>query len=118
MANVKLKEQDQLLLQGEAINITPLGFDCEISLDDIPGLRDSAGRFRILNMELLLPIHETLVPVCGTATICSVRRVAQKTGLMTVRFAELGQNAYRLIAEHLNPNAVVSLEKAKQKRRA
>lgn len=118
MANVKLKEENQILLQGEAVNITPLGFDCEISLDDIPALRDAAGRFRMLGMELQLQAHEGIVTVLGSASVYSVRRVAQNTGLLTVRFADLEQNAYRLIAEHLNPHAVVSLEQAKQKRRA
>ncbi|UZK03535.1 hypothetical protein [Venatoribacter cucullus] len=118
MANVKLKEEDQILLQGEAVNISPLGFDCEISLDAIPSLRDAAGRFRMLGMELQLLAHKGAVTVCGSASVYSVRRVAQNTGLLTVRFADLQQDAYRLIAEHLSPVDVVSLEQARHKRRA
>ncbi len=118
MANVQLKQQDQILLQGEAINISPLGFDCEIELEQIPALRDEAGRFRALDIALQLHTHSGPYSVSGTAMVYSVRRVAQNTGLLTVRFAELEQDAFRLIAEHLNPNPVVSLARVKQKRRA
>ena len=69
MANVKLKEEDQILLQGEAVNISPLGFDCEISLDAIPTLRDAAGRFRMLDMELQLQAHKGAVTVYGSASV-------------------------------------------------
>lgn len=118
MATIKLTCAGQILLQGQAVNITPLGFDCEIALDAIASLRDEAGRFRLLDLELLLQTHDGQQQVSGTVNVYSVRRVSQQCAMLTLRFGQMEQDAYRLVAEHLSPAGVVSLDQARHKRRA
>lgn len=118
MANVKLKYAGQMLLQGQAVNISPLGFECEIALEAIASLRDDSGRFRQLDLELSLLAHAGQQQVSGTVNVYSVRRVSQQSAMLMLRFGQLEQDAYRLLAEHLSPARVVSLQQARNKKRA
>lgn len=118
MAKLILKKQKEILLKGEIKTITPLGFECDIALSLLEQLREPCGRYCLLNFELELIDNSGPVSISGNASVFSLRRASQSLGHLTARFHNLEQGAYRIIAEHLNPEKVVNLSKAKNKRLA
>lgn len=118
MAIVLLKEKDDILVRGDLIEITPLGFQCELQLCEMDRLRDEAGRYKSLELELTLRSHSGDCSIRGNGSVYSVRRASQTLCVVTVRFGELEQNAYRLISEHLTPNPVFDIDEARSARKS
>ena len=118
MANVLLKEKDEILVRGNIIEITPLGFQCELQLSEMDRLRDDAGRYKDLELELSVRSHSGDCTISGHGCVYSFHRASQSVCVVTVRFGELEQNAYRLISEHLSPNPVFDLDQARSARKS
>jgi|GEM_PF-1029348 len=116
MENVLLKENEEILLHGSVCELTPMGFDCDVTLDNMNSLRDESGKFKYLNVEILLRTHAGECSVSGSGWVHSVRRISQQRCVVTVRFKEMEQNGYKLISEHLSPNPVVNLDDVRSKR--
>ena len=51
MENVLLKENEEVLLQGTVTDLTPMGFECNVELDNMNVLRDGSGKFKYLDIE-------------------------------------------------------------------
>jgi len=118
MATVLLKEKDDILVRGNIIEITPLGFQCELQLCEMERLRDEAGRYKSLELELTVRSYTGECTINGNGSVYSVRRASQTLSVVTVRFGELEQNAYRLISEHLTPNPVFDIDQARSARKS
>ena len=116
MENVLLKENEEVLLQGTVTDLTPMGFECNVELDNMNVLRDGSGKFKYLDIEIVLNTHNGDCSVCGGGCVHSVRRVSQQHCKVTVRFKEMEQNGYKLISEHLSPNPVVNLDDVRSER--
>lgn len=119
MARVVIKnEQNELILESELINFSPLGFECEITQETTKGLRDKTGKFVKLSCELYLETNFEPVCILGGITVSSIRRCSQNISLLTARFINLDQQAYRYIAEFADHGKVVSISRSASKRRA
>lgn len=118
MAKVILKEKDEILVRGTLTEITPLGFQCELPLADMYRLRDGAGRYKELDLELVVRSHSGDCTICGNGNVYSCHRISQSLCALTVRFGELEQNAYRLISEHLTPKSVIDIDQARSLRKS
>ncbi|WP_430462450.1 hypothetical protein ACQUQU_06595 [Thalassolituus sp. LLYu03] len=103
MANILLKDNDEVLLTGAVSDLTPLGVECGVELEGLERLRNDAGKFRTLNIEIQLRSHGRNSTVCGTGNVYSVRRISQDRCMVNIRFISMEQNAVNLITEHAGP---------------
>lgn len=117
MADVLIKDQNAIIFKSSAKTISPLGFQCEIPMDIIPQLREEAGRFKNLHVELSLAVHNTVQTVKAVVNVYALHRVSQRAAEMTLRFINLDDVSLQQITNYLNPNSVVVLQDAIEKRR-
>tara|TARA_Y100000588_G_scaffold251210_1_gene265716 strand:- start:448 stop:858 length:411 start_codon:yes stop_codon:yes gene_type:complete len=118
MENVLLKENDIVLVKGVVTELTPMGFECDVELEDMSALRKDSGKFRYLDIEMMLSSHGGECSVTGAGCVHSVRRISQSHCKVTVRFKEIEQNGYKLISEHISPNPVVHLDDMRAERQS
>lgn len=112
MDDVLLKDKNEILLRGKVSDISPMGVECDVELDDMDRLRDESGKFRKLDLEVKVQPHSGDCAVSGSGMVYSVRRISQSRCMVVIRFIDLEQNGYRLISEHLSPSPLMASEAA------
>lgn len=118
MVNTIIISEGITLVEAEAQKVSTLGFECEVALDVFPQLRDETGRIRPFQFALFFSDNAPSADVEGELVVYSMRRITQTTGVLAVRFKFVADNGIALLAEYANTGKVVSLEQARQKRRA
>jgi len=118
MARILLKENDSAILYGNVKDITPMGVECDVELEDMDCLRNDAGKYKSLELEINVSTHRGQSSISGSGCVYSVRRISQKRCMVNIRFTGLEQNGYRMISEHMSPTPVVSITEAREARTA
>ena len=118
MANIILKNSDEVLLKGIVSDLSPLGVECDIELDGLERLRSECGKFRVLDIEIQLKSHGRNSTVSGTGNVYSVRRISQSRCMVNIRFTAMEQNSLNLISGHKANKDVISLTDVRQSRSA
>ncbi len=109
MATVIIRnEKNEVILDSVLTSITPLGFECEITEEEIKSLRNESGRLLKLVCELNLETNAAPLCVSGSISISSIRRISQNVNLLISRFTSLEKGAYQYIAEYMSHGKVVS----------
>lgn len=101
MIQITLKHINDILFEGEALELSPLGISVNMPLDQAECFRDSSGRFIRFDLELNLQPYKSKDSIGGQGVIHSVRRVSQNHCNVSIRFANLAQGGYHQIALHL-----------------
>lgn len=104
-------KQELLKLVPEKLSARGCEFTC--SEQQVKVFRDSDGMFNCsLNFQVRLGLfpHSGPLPqyVVATGDVVSVRRCAQSRYRISLNFKQVGQDGYRLIAEHLS-DAIVPI---------
>ncbi len=101
MIQITLKHIDDILFEGEALELSPLGISVNMPIDQAECFRDGSGRFIRFDLELNLQPYKSKDHISGQGIINSVRRVSQNHCSVSIRFADLAQGGYHQIAHHL-----------------
>jgi len=103
---ITLKTNNKMLYRGAISDITPLGFTVEVPLAETDLFRDDSGRFIQFDIELKETQGKGIPQVVvGQGVVKAVRRVSQQCCGMSVRFINLDQGSYRVIAQWITPQA-------------
>ena len=106
---ITLKTNNKMLYQGVISELTPLGFTVEVPLADTDLFRDESGRFIQFDIELKETQGRGIQQVvAGQGVVKAVRRVSQQCCGMSVRFINLDQGSYRVIAQWITPQTDTS----------
>lgn len=104
----------QEVLKVAADKLSPRGCEFICNQEQVALFRDndeSQGRFNDFQIRLGLFPHSGPCPQYITANgqIASIRRSAQSCYRIILNFEKVGQDGYRLIAEHLSDSVVVPI---------
>lgn len=118
MANIILKNNDEVLLKGVVSDLSPLGVECDMELDGLERLRTECGKFRPLDIEIQIKSHGRNGTVRGSGNVYSVRRISQSRCMVNIRFTAMEQNSLNLISGRKDHKDVISLTDVRQSRSA
>lgn len=102
VAKVVLKHKNHVLFDGDAIDITPLGFNCELIPEESEKFCGKGGKYINFDIELLLTSYSGERWVSAQGMVYVIRRISQEKCCMTLRFVKLEPYACRMIAEHIS----------------
>lgn len=106
------------VLDAEVSKLSPIGFECEVPVGIFSDLIDERGRYRVFQFALFFSDRSDEANLVGDLSVSAMRRLSQTRGVLAVRFLNLNAEAASVINSFINTGTVVSLKKARQKRRA
>ena len=108
MIQITLKHGERILFEGEGLELSPLGFSVNMPMEQAECFRDESGRFIRFDIEMKLRPYKSSEYISGQGVINSVRRVSQSNCGVSIRFADLEQGGYHLIAQFLTEETASS----------
>ncbi|WP_373928182.1 hypothetical protein [Thalassolituus sp.] len=96
--SIRLRNNEGTEIYVSAEQITPLGFQSEISHELIPDIRDESGRFRVFDICMPAETNDHC-DVIGQCRVHSMRRVSADKSIICVRYENVSAEVYRSLYE-------------------
>lgn len=116
MAVAVISDEKGKYFELEVKKISSIGFECLLPLADFPAMRDDSGRICDFNFSLSFDGSHTDIE--GIISVHSMRRITQTEGILCCRFVNLSEEQRSILCEYLTTGKIVSIKKARFKKRA